>query len=113
MMQQVLVEIFTNAVRPCVFGSGDRNELIEKLTTPAAKIITYLGSKNFLQGDEVRFTDFLLFELTEMINAACEDDRFMTANPTAAAHHARMLALPTFGAYWNSDKALKAPFFPP
>jgi len=101
------------AAMPAVFGTGDRADLIAKLTEAVAKTITYLGSKNFLHGDEVRFTDFILFELTETINAAREDDGFMTANPTVAAHHARMLALPAFGAYWNSDKALKAPFFPP
>ena len=97
---------------PAVFGTGDRNDLIKFLTEAVANSVTYLGSKKFLHGDEVRFTDFILFELTETINTAREDDGFMTANPTVAAHHARMLALPAFGAYWNSDKALKAPFFP-
>ena len=111
MIQNVLNDKWCTIV-PAIFGTGDKNDLIEKLTSALPPLVEYLGSKPFLHGDSVRLTDFILFEIFESANAVVEDDRHRTAHPTLAAHHARMLTLPTFSAYFNSDKALKAPFFP-
>ena len=58
-------------------------------------------------------TDYCLFEMVEMLMAASGgDDRLAQQYPTLAGYHARILAQPTFGAYYNSDACLKAPFFP-
>ena len=94
------------------FGSGDKEEFVTKLTGAMEGSVKFLGTKNFLHGDAVRMTDYMLFELCETVMAASGDDRLTQQFPTLAGFHARILAQPTFGAYYNSDACLKAPFFP-
>jgi len=97
------------------FGSDDRDMVLGKcMDSIAAKVLPYLGSKKFLEGNDVSLNDFTLFEYCDMINALTEgDDRLFTANPTLKAHRENMLAIPKFAAYYNSDACVKRPILAP
>ena|ERR550525_158487 len=112
MIQQVAIDAFM-AGAGSAFSNPDKEVLFEKIAAALGPLATYLGDKSFLHGNSVRMTDFILWELIETGNAAAGDDRLGQQYPKLKAFHERVLALPTFAAYWNSDKALKAPFFPP
>ena len=95
------------------FSSESADELYTNLAGAIEGSVKFLGTKNFLHGDAVRMTDYMLFEMVEILMAASGgDDRLAQQYPTLAGYHARILAQPTFGAYYNSDACLKAPFFP-
>ena len=53
-----------------VFGSGDRMELSERFSKGLANVITYMGSNNFLHGNQVSMNDFMVYEFVETINTA-------------------------------------------
>ena len=93
------------------FASSDRAAIIEKAVTSFAQIASHLGSKNFMQGDDVTLVDFLMFDSIETIQALCEDDRLLQEYTNLTPYMERMRNLPNFRDYLNSDDQIRSPFF--
>ena len=61
----------------------------------------------------MRLPDFIWFETIDTLLALCQDERLFDRFPKAREFRDRMLQLPRFGEFYNSDRCLKAPFFAP
>jgi len=77
------------------------------------KITRFLGDKQYLLGNDICMTDFVLFELIETLVSLAQSDRVYIDFPTLKAYHDRIAALPTLHAYLISEKHIKTPFFAP
>ena len=112
MMQQVIVDAIIPTAM-IAFGSPDVEPLRAKCMEGFAKIVPYLGSKQFLEGNEVSMNDFSLFEFIEMTNILNENESLYDTYPALRAFHQSMLALPKFGEYFNSAECMKGPILTP
>ena len=110
MMQQVLSDqVFSWLM--LAFQQDDRQVVIDKCISTFPPIAEHLGSKNFMQGNDITMIDFYMFDLVETILELCQDERIYTTHPALPAFMDRMRALPTLAAYMNSDKMITGLFF--
>lgn len=75
-------------------------------------LVDHLGDKKFLEGDTVFLPDFLLFEFVEYAQAVNGGVTFQTY-PTLEAFCNNVKGLPGMREFYNSDRAVKAPYLPP
>ena len=96
------------AFNPHMYGSGDKNAVIE-ISKRMEQVSKFLGSKHFIAGDNVTWVDFYIFEQIEVF-AWITEGEFLTRYPNLAEYHKRIAALPRFSEYYHSDRFVKRPF---
>ena len=73
-------------------------------------IVTYLGEKKFIVGNNVTYVDFTLFELCELMQWISEGQLF-TNYPNLLQYCDRVKALPKLAEFYADDtRCMKAPF---
>ena len=106
MIQCMLVGHQDSSFKIC-YANDNRDECIEKYFEGDSlqKIVDYLGDKQFLCGDQLRFVDFFLYEMCNFIDGMCEGSRrIFDTFPTLESHYERVKAVPEFAAFLASDK---------
>jgi glutathione S-transferase len=108
MILGVVSDIKSAATSHC-YGSGDM-EAVKKIGLERMEAVSkFLGSNNFFAGDYVTFVDFFIFEQIELFAWATKNE-LLTRYPNLAEFHKRVIALPKFSEYYNSDRFMKSPF---
>ena len=72
-------------------------------------IVNFLGKKDYLFGDEVKFLDFYLLELCDQVQWLSNNE-FFTENKTVARYVKRMKGLRQMKRYIKSERYLEKPF---
>ena len=75
MIAGVISELKGSVTMPC-YTVGDRSAITVDLIKKVAPIKKFLGSKNFLCGDNVTYVDFIFFELCDFMNWIAEGQLF-------------------------------------
>ena len=108
MLLGVVSDIKGAATGHC-YGSGDL-EAVKKIGFDRMEAVSkFLGAKKFFVGDYLTFVDFFIFEQIELF-AWASSNEFLTRYPNLAEFHKRIIGLPKFGEYYNSDRFMKRPF---
>ena len=108
MLLGVVSDIKGAATGHC-YASGDLEAVIKIGNDRMAAVSKFLGAKQFFLGDYLTFVDFFIFEQIELFAWASKNE-FLTRFPNLAEFHQRIIALPKFGEYYNSDRFVKRPF---
>ena len=108
MLMGVVSDIKSAATGHC-YSSGDIEAVIKIGNDRMEAVSKYLGAKKFFVGDYVTFVDFFIFEQIELFAWASKDE-ILTRYPNLAEFHKRIIGLPKFGEYYNSDRFMKRPF---
>ena len=95
------------------FKSDDRQAMVDVALAGVPKLAGFLGSKNFLLGDEVTMADLMLFEDIETVVAAMQSENLYTDYPALKAYQDRVRALPGLAEFLASPKHIGVPFFIP
>ena len=94
---------------PC-YTSGDRAGITANLMEKVKPIVRFLGSQQFLVGDNVTYVDFTFFELCELMNWISEG-KLLDQNPVLAEYCQRVKSLPRLAEYYADDtRCMKSPF---
>ena len=94
---------------PC-YTQGDRVNITMNLLEKVKPLVTFLGEKQYLCGDNVTYVDFVFFELCDFMEWISQGMLYQR-NPTLEAFHGRMKALPKLAEFYADDeKCIKRPF---
>ena len=94
---------------PC-YTQGDRVAITTNLLIKVEPLVTYLGSKTFLCGENLTYVDFIFFELCDFMDWIAEG-QLMQRYPDLQAYHDRVKALPKLCDFYNDDtKCIKRPY---
>ena len=94
---------------PC-YTQGDRVAITMNLLEKVKPVVNYLGTKNFLVGDNVTYVDFIFFELCDFMDWISQGVLY-ERNPSLQTYHERMRTLPRLSEFYGDDsKCIKKPF---
>ena len=88
----------------------DRNEMAEIIHQSMDPFVAHLGSKPFLNGQNVSLADFIFFEHIEFLLAVSQSQN--TKYEGLMDYHSRVKNLPGLKQFYESDKMVTGPFFP-
>ncbi len=71
MMVGIVGDLKSAVTMPC-YQTGDKEVIKAKVDGALPAIVKYLGSKDFLVGDQVTYVDFIFFELLNLIDFALD-----------------------------------------
>ena len=108
MLLGVVSDIKGAATGHC-YGSGDLEAVKNIGLDSMSAVSKFLGAKQFFLGDYLTFVDFFIFEQIELFAWATSNE-FLTRYPNLAEFHKRIIGLPRFGEYYNSERFMKRPF---
>ena len=103
-----VVSDIKSAFGPHMYGTGDKNAIIE-ISKRMELVSKFLTGKSFVAGDYITWVDFFVFEQIEAFTWITEGE-FLTRYPVLAEYHKRIAALPKFAEYYKSDKFVSRPF---
>ena len=112
MMQEFVGTLKGKLTGPAYSGSGNREELLAPCWPILDKIVSFLGSKHWLCGENLMWIDFFFFEQIEYINFLLKDTTTLFEKyPTLKAYHDRLMSDAKFAAVYADDqKCMKFPF---
>ena len=108
MFYSQLKEIKQHITGPC-YTQTDKNALGQQAVAKIAPIIQYLGKKDYLFGNELRYLDFYLLELFDFIQWLTEN-KFFTEQKAVARYVKRVKGLRQMKRYIKSERYMEKPF---
>ena len=108
MLYSQLKDIKQAVTGPCYQGV-DRAKLSQTAKQKMAPIVTYLGKKDYLIGENLTFLDFYMLEQCDFVQFLTNNE-FFTENKNIARYVKRMKGLRQVKRYIKSDRYLEKPF---
>jgi len=108
-MYHHLKEVKSAITSPCYVGVDDLAELSKKAKAKMVQIVNYLGKKDYLFGNELKYLDFYFLEICDQVQWLTNNE-FYTENKTVAKYVKRMKGLKQMKRYIKSDRYLEKPF---
>mmetsp|Transcript_26877 Transcript_26877/g.25931 ORF Transcript_26877/g.25931 Transcript_26877/m.25931 type:complete len:219 (-) Transcript_26877:77-733(-) len=99
-------------VNKCFEPGSEKSVCQEYALKEVERLVTYLGDKKFIMGDNLTWLDFYNLEFYEWLNWFTEGAYFKKY-PKAEEYAKRLSELPGVKEYRASDKYLAKPFLPP
>ena len=100
MVSNVLMDLKGSVTNGC-YGDGDLSKLQANVANGVPKVITFLGDKKFLAGDEVTWVDFYFVEVVELMSKLVPE--LFTTYPSLSTYKDSVFALPKLAEYLASE----------
>ena len=105
------VSDFKGAVTMPCYTLSDRGAITNTIMTKVQPFIKFMGNNRFLTGNDVRYVDFTMFELCEMMEWISEGKLFKQY-PKLQIYCERIKALPGMAEFYADDtRCIKRPFY--
>ena len=89
MLAYQLVELKAMSTVPC-YTQGDRTSITMNMLEKVKPLVTFLGQKTYLCGENVTYPDFVLFELCDFWDWITEGKMY-ERNPSLKIYHDRIM----------------------
>ena len=110
MLQSVIADLKGAVTLPC-YTTGDRAAISKLIHEKIGPIVSYLGEKPFLIGENVTYVDFIFFELLDFCGFITEGKVFQQHGPNLKEFMLRMSNLPKLKEFWaDPQRCIKRPF---
>ena len=109
MVAQIVSDLKGATTMPC-YTQGDRQAITQSIMQKVTPLVTFLGEKPYLCGDNLTYVDFVFFELCDFMDWIAEG-QLLAQHPSLKAYSDRVKALPRLAEFYDDDtKCIKRPF---